>query len=86
MIKRCRLLILVLSTVTSLVLVPILMPAIADDTGSAIIVADGKLITFEDIEFKKKGDKFTLTIKNVDIQDKGAALTWTTRIGTDSIN
>ena len=62
------------------------VPVITDDDGgSAIVDADGNLInriSFTGILFAKAGDKWTVTIKNVDIQDKGAALTWTTRIGT----
>ena len=58
-------------------------------TVNDITDTDGNVInriSFTGVEFKKKGDRFTLTIKNVDIQDKGAALTWTTRIGTDALD
>ena len=43
--------------------------------------ADGKLITWDGLTFSKAGAKFTMTIKNVDIEENGDSLAWTTRIG-----
>ena len=56
---------------------PDIEPVIADS-----IDTDGKLITWTGLKFSKAGAKFTMTIKNVDIEENGDSLTWTARIGT----